>query len=54
MRRFGWYVGAVIGLVVSYVFIVATSPVWALGVVYKQWKNMDVENVYFVDFKRGT
>jgi hypothetical protein len=52
MRRLGYVIGTVVGLVVGYAIFVLTSPVLGLWLVWEAWRRKNPRNVIFASFAR--
>lgn len=52
MRKFCWKLGMFIGLALSYVLIVVTSPLWALLLCWREHDKLNTDNVVFANFRR--
>jgi|GEM_PF-3585017 len=50
--RFGYYVGLCLKLLVVYLWIIISSPVTGLHIVWNIFKRHTAENIVFVNFRR--
>lgn len=52
LRRFGYMLGTLTGLVLGYAIFVLTSPVLGLWLVWEAWRRKNPRNVIFASFAR--
>lgn len=50
MKKSLFRFGYLIGMALTYLCIVALSPIFAAIVVYDRWQNLDLSNVTFANF----